>query len=176
MSDNPAISIDKEKRVLDFLGSHGIAVDICRHPPVYTCEEAEALVPDLPGRSTKNLFLRDRSGHRHFLVVTDPDMRVDLRALAESLDVSRLMFASPDRLKRLLGIDPGSVSMLALMHDTEGKVECIVDENIWGSDVFKCHPMVNTATLLIAKDGLERFLNETGHRARVLELPRRLES
>ncbi len=29
------------------------------HPPVFTCEKASRLLPDLPAAKTKNLFLRD---------------------------------------------------------------------------------------------------------------------
>jgi Ala-tRNA(Pro) deacylase len=40
------------------------------HPPVFTCEEASKLLPDLPAAKTKNLFLRDPKSERLFLVVS----------------------------------------------------------------------------------------------------------
>ena len=50
------------------LDQHQIPYVRVDHPPVYTCEEAERLVPPLPGVHTKNLFLRDSKGRQHFLV------------------------------------------------------------------------------------------------------------
>jgi len=50
-----------------FLAHHGIAAQLFEHPPVMTVEESERLVPRLPARRRKNLFLRDKKGARHFL-------------------------------------------------------------------------------------------------------------
>ena len=38
---------------------------------------------------------------------------------------------------------------------------------------LQCHPLVNTATLALARSALERFLAVTGHNPRVLEVPGR---
>ena len=55
--------------VYDFFSRHGIEYERCEHPAVFTCDEAEQHVPEMDGAKTKNLFLRDRKGTRHFLVV-----------------------------------------------------------------------------------------------------------
>jgi Ala-tRNA(Pro) deacylase len=58
-----------------FLRTHGIQPDRHEHPAVMTVEASERLVPKLPGAKTKNLFLRDKKGRRHFLltwVTTSP--------------------------------------------------------------------------------------------------------
>lgn len=66
------------------------------HAPVFTCEEASKLLPDLPAARTKNLFLRDPKSERLFLVVVPEESRVDLKALARALGVKRLSFGSPN--------------------------------------------------------------------------------
>ena len=53
-----------------FLADHHIEYERHDHPAVYTVEEAERLVPPLPGAKSKNLFLRDKKGLHHFLVNT----------------------------------------------------------------------------------------------------------
>jgi Ala-tRNA(Pro) deacylase len=156
--------------ILEFLANHGIPYRRCDHPPVFTCEEAERLVPDLPGAKTKNLLLRDKRGRRHFLVVVGYEKTVDLGALATQLQVKGLRLASPERLRRFLGLDPGSVTILGLVHDRRGEVELVVDQALWKADAFRCHPLVNTATLVIARPDLERFLEITGHCPRVLQV------
>src|SRR5438034_2779439 len=105
-----------------FLAQHRIDTERHEHPPVMTVEESERLVPKLPGAKTKNLFLRDKKGARHFLVTVRHDLAVDLNLLGTALNAGRLGFASPERLQKRLGITPGSVSLLALINDHAGAV------------------------------------------------------
>ena len=134
-----------------------------------TVEESERLVPRLPGAKTKNLFLRDKKGARHFLVTVPHDMPVDLKALGAELGADRLGFASADRLMRYLGVTPGSVSLLGLMNDTAGAVDFVIDRRLWEAEAVHAHPLVNTATLVIAHAQLERFLAATRHSPRILD-------
>ena len=155
----------------DFLREHGLAPPRHEHPAVMTVEESERLVPPLPGSKTKNLFLRDKKGMRHFLVTVPHDLPVDLNALGAVLAVGRLGFASPERLARHLGITPGSVSLLALCNDTGHAVEFVIDRRLWDAAAVQAHPLVNTATMVLAHADLERFLEATGHAARVIDVP-----
>lgn len=156
-----------------FLADHDIAYQRYDHPPVFTCDEGNRLVPDLPAAKTKNLFLRDRKGQRHFLVVVGYEKRVDLKALSAVLGVSKLGFASPARLERYLGVDPGAVSILGLVNDLDRAVEVIVDQDLWQAQAFRCHPLVNTSTLVISREDVRRFLEITGHAVRTLDVPHR---
>jgi Ala-tRNA(Pro) deacylase len=101
---------------------------------------------------------------------------VDLKALSHVLGVSKLGFASPERLHRYLGVEPGAVSILGLINDVDGDgdVEVIVDEAVWRAAALRCHPLVNTSTLAIPQEGIQRFLEITGHPARVLNVPDRM--
>jgi len=159
--------------IYQFLADHGIEYERHDHPPVFTCEEALRLVPPLPAAKTKNLFLRDRKGRRHFLVAVGYEKAADLKALASLLGVSKLGFASAERLQRYLGVDPGSVSILGVVNDVNQEVEVIVDEGLWSAKAFQSHPLVNTSTLVISRDDLQRFLEITGHPVRVLDVPSR---
>ncbi|MGY3946420.1 aminoacyl-tRNA deacylase [Aeromonas allosaccharophila] len=141
------------------------------HPPVFTCEEASRLLPDLPAAKTKNLFLRDPKSERLFLVVSPEAIRVDLKGLAVMLGVKRLSFGSPERLDAVLGLTPGSVTLLAMVRDSEQAVELVVDEAIWQAEQVQCHPLVNTATLIIRLDDVRRLLTHLGRKATVMRLP-----
>jgi len=155
----------------DFLRQHGIAAVRHEHPAVMTVEESERLVPRLPGAKTKNLFLRDKKGQRHFLVTAPHDKAVRLDALGELLGAGRLSFASPERLQKHLGLLPGAVSLLGLVNDPSGAVEFVIDRSLWEADAVHAHPLVNTATMVVPHADLERFLAATGHLPRVIELP-----
>ena len=157
--------------IYQFLAEHDIEYERHDHPAVFTCEEAERLVPSLPAAKTKNLFVRDRKGRHHFLVVVGYEKVVDLKALSSLLGVNKLGLSSPERLRRYLGVDPGSVTILGLANDLNKEVEIIMDECLWGSRAFRCHPLVNTSTLVISRENIQRFLNATGHMIRILEIP-----
>ena len=159
------------KDIYEFLDSIDVSYERFDHPAVYTVSEAKKLSPEMDGASTKNLFLRDKKGIRHFLVVVPQDKQVDLKELSSILEVSRLSFASPDRLKKYLGIEPGSVSILALLNDPEKTVEVFVDNELWNAEIILCHPLVNTSTLAITRDGIKQFLEKTGHNLMLVEIP-----
>ena len=154
-----------------FLSAHGIAYQRCDHPAVYTVEEAARLVPPLPGAKTKNLFLRDKPGRRHFLVCVPAAKQVDIKALSEAMDANRLSFGSADRLKQHLGVEPGAVTLLAVFNDPMHAVELFVDEDLWQADAFQFHPLVNTATLVLSREAVARFVELTGHRLHRVKVP-----
>jgi Ala-tRNA(Pro) deacylase len=153
---------------LDRLGVAYARVD---HPAVFTVEQSERLVPPMTGARTKNLFLRDKKGARHLLLVAAHDKRVDLKRLGEQLQAKGLGFASDARLGEHLGVTPGAVSILALCNDTAGAVELLVDRDVWAAPTVLAHPLVNTATLAIARADLERFVRHTGHPPQVIDVP-----
>lgn len=154
-----------------YLREHGVRAVRYEHPPVMTVEESERLVPKLPGAKTKNLFLRDHKGRRHFLVTVPHHIAVDLDALGAALGVGRLSFASSERLRKHLGIAPGAVSLLGLANDEVGAVEFVIDRALWDADAVHAHPLVNTATMVVPHADLERFLAVTGHVPRVIDTP-----
>lgn len=144
------------------------------HRAVFTCDEAEGTVPpEVAALHTKNLFVRDQKGRRHWLVVTDCAKQVDLKRLAPLIGGDKLGLASPERLLRYLGVTPGSVTVLGLLNDREREVTLVVDRAVWEASHWRAHPLVNTATLVLSKSGVERFLAATGHEPRVVDVPAR---
>ena len=152
-----------EKEFLTFMDANEFVYQLVDHPAVFTCEEAESHRPDVPAVSTKNLFLCDKKARRFFLAVTSCEKTVKLDTLAAQLGVAHLRFASEKNLERLLGVTRGSVTMMGLVKDNEHIVELWIDAEIWDSEYFLSHPLVNTATLILAKPELERFFALTGH-------------
>lgn len=154
----------------DFLAQHDIAYVQHDHPPVFTCEEERLHVPESGAARTKNLFMRDRRGRRHLLLVTTCAKTVSIEAFAETADADRLSFASAERLKQHLGVEPGAVTVLGLMNDSAHAVELYVDADVWAASSLHAHPLRNDATLVISHDALERFLAATGHKPHVVNL------
>ena len=158
-----------EQEFLDFMDTNGFVYQRVEHPAVFTCAEAELHRPDLPAISTKNLFLCDKKARRFFLVVTSCEKILNLGKLSSQLGVASLRFGSEENLMRLLGVTRGAVTMMSLANDTEHQVELWIDAGIWHGEYFLSHPLVNTATLILAKSQLERFFALTGHTAHFFE-------
>ena len=152
-----------EQDFLAFMDANGFVYERIEHPAVFTCAESELHRPAVPAVSTKNLFLCDKKARRFFLAVTACEKTVKLDALAAQLGVGNVRFASEENLMRLLGVTRGSVTMMGLANDVEHVVELWIDTEIWQSEYFLSHPLVNTATLILTKPELERFFALTGH-------------
>ena len=159
--------------VYALLDSLGIRYERYDHAPVFTCDEADAAVPNHAAVQTKNLFLRDKRGRRHILLVTSCEKAVDIKRFAEQAGADHLSFGSPERLAKYLGVAPGSVTVLGLMHDVAHGVELFVDGDVWRTPAWRCHPLINSVTLILSRGDVERFIAHTGHSARVVELSTR---
>jgi Ala-tRNA(Pro) deacylase len=159
-----------ERQVLEALDALGITYVRHEHPPVATVEEAEKHWAGLKGTHCKNLFLRNYKGNRHYLVIAPVTRGIDLKRLNATLGEDRLSFASPERLKRWLGVEPGSVSPFGLINDATRHVVVVCDETLRSSTELGFHPNVNTATLEIGLADFEKYLASRGNAVRWLEL------
>ena len=158
------------QQLFDRLEALGIAHRTVEHPPVFTVEEAKALRGNLPGHHIKNLFLRNKK-EEMWLVVALEDRAVDLKRLGDVLGAGRLSFGSPDRLRRQLGVEPGSVTPLALINDDSRIVRLALDRGLIEGGPVNAHPLVNTMTTAIATEDLQRFFTATGHVPLWLDFP-----
>jgi Ala-tRNA(Pro) deacylase len=161
--------VETEAQLLELLDAQQMPYQRVEHPPVYTCEEAERLRPRLPAVSTKNLFLRDRQG-AFYLLMTACEKKLDLKRVGRQIGASKLHFASEKMLQELLGLTRGSVTVLGLINDTAHRVQLWIDAEIWQQDRFLCHPLVNTATLVLSKASLERFFEISKHSIHLIDV------
>ncbi|HEY6980474.1 prolyl-tRNA synthetase associated domain-containing protein [Reyranella sp.] len=152
------------------LDTLGLAHRSVEHAPVFTVEEAKAHRGELPGHHIKNLFLRNKK-EQMWLVVALEDRTIDLKSLGEILGAGRLSFGSPDRLRRTLGIEPGSVTPFALINDRERRVTLVLDRALSAGGPINAHPLTNTMTTAISFTDLGRFFDATGHQPRWLDFP-----
>jgi len=157
--------------IADFLEKHAIDYKVYRHAPLNDCSEAERLGIRRSGRQLKNLFLTDNYRRRHFLLLTCPSQQVDLKQLSKQLQVSRLGFASPRRLKQYLAVEPGHVSFLSLLCPEAEQVELLIDAEIWQSELLQAHPADNTETWVLSRKNVEKFFALTHHTPQIISVP-----
>jgi Ala-tRNA(Pro) deacylase len=150
-----------------YLDTLGVAHKTVTHPAVFTVDEARELRGAVAGGHTKNLFLRDKKGAA-FLVVTLENAVIELKSLHRLLGASgRFSFGSAELMGELLGVEPGSVTPFAAINDTTGRVTVVLDAAMMAYDVLNFHPLVNTGTTTISRQGLVEFLEATGHHPRI---------
>jgi Ala-tRNA(Pro) deacylase len=153
----------EEGPVIAALSALGIAFKRHEHPPVASAIAAEEHWSNIDAVHTKNLFLRNQKGTRHYLVILKHLKRADLRSVADQIGDGRLSFASPERLMAHLGVTPGSVSPFGLIHDATHDVRVCLDRDLKLAERIAFHPNINTATLVIAFADFERFLAAQGN-------------
>ena len=149
----------------------GVTVSTVTHPAAFTVEEGERHIGHLPGVHIKNLFLCDAK-KRMWLVVAPSSRRIDLKMLPDLIGAARLSFGSSDRLLRVLGVTPGSVTPFSVINDPDAQVQVILDAWMMDQTLINAHPLINTMTTTISPAELMVFLVACGHAPRVVKLDR----
>lgn len=159
-----------QAELLAMLADLGIEARTRAHPPLRTVAESQALRGEIPGRHTKNLFLKDKKG-RYFLVTVGEDAAVDLKTIHTLIGAAgRVSFGSAEALEEMLGVAPGAVTAFGVVNDRDGRVAAILDEELMRHDFVNAHPLVNTATTTIRPGDLVAFIRATGHEPAILKV------
>ncbi|MFB0566038.1 MAG: prolyl-tRNA synthetase associated domain-containing protein [Candidatus Aminicenantaceae bacterium] len=160
---------ESEQIIYDVLKKLSISYVRYEHPPVFTVEQAEQHWGNIPGSHCKNLFLRNKKGNHHYLIIFEHSKKADLKALANKLGEDKLSFASPERLEKYLGLSTGAVSPFGLINDSKKEVEVIIDQSLKSAGRINFHPNVNTATIGVDFKDFGLFLTSCGNRVRYLQ-------
>ena len=163
--------LPRELRVYDFLDRLGVAYQRVDHAPAETMEDCKAIDGVLGIAMCKNLFLCNRQKTRFYLLLMPADKPFKTKELSAQINAARLSFASGEHMLAYLDIQPGAVSVLGLMNDTENDVTLLVDEDLLQSETIGCHPCVNTSSLLLKTDDvLHTFLPAVRHSFQTVKL------
>ena len=176
--ENTEGRLEKEIRTYDLLDSLGVEYKRVDHEAAMTmeaCEEIDRTLSEGVEKGVaicKNLFLCNRQETDFYLLLIPGDKPFKTKLLSKQIQTSRLSFASPDHMKEYLDIEPGSVSVMGLMNDTENHVQLVIDREVLEDEYLGCHPCINTSSLkLKTKEVLERFLPAVHHEALIVDLP-----
>ena len=164
--------MDPAPPVYAALDALGIRYQRFEHPAVFNAEDASQHWNAIGGTQCKNLFLRNKKGDRHYLVILEISKRADLKDLVKLVGDDRLSFGSPERLMAKLGLTPGSVSPFGLLNDGDGSVRVLMDADLKGAERLIFHPNINTASVVVSWADLEKFLATRSNVVRVISLPK----
>ena len=174
----------KTAATLEWLDAQGITYQVHYHPPLPTIQEALAYWKDIDSVHCKNLFFRNHKGNRHYLVSFECHKDLDIHALEHMLHQGKLSFASPERMERCLGLSPGSVSALGLIHDIDiastadskelfengHRVKYFIDRELQTAPRVSFHPCDNTASVVLTNEMFLKFLSIWGGEVEWLEV------
>lgn len=144
--------------LLSFLSSRGLVYQYYEHSPTMSVAESERIAKDVPGAHSKNLFLTDKAS-RHYLVCVEAQERLPINQFRKLIWAKDMTFWTPDAMQDILGLQPWSVSIFWLIHDTKQHLEVFISEKLWSASSVGWHPNRNDATLVISHDTLEKYLS-----------------
>lgn len=157
--------------LLAHLKSNGIEYKLTEHEPVLTVEQANKFWAEIEGVHCKNLFLRDKRGKQHYLVVAEKDKAVSIQKLNEILgNNEKLSFGSERRLTKYLKLVQGAVSPFGVLNDTSNHVIVLIENGLKNARTINFHPNVNTATLSLSFMDFEKFLKLSNNSYRYISL------
>lgn len=165
--------LEKEIRAYDFLDRLKVPFKRVDHEAAMTMEVCVDIDRALQATLCKNLFLCNRQETQFYLLMMPGDKKFKTKDISSQLGVARLSFANEKYMDELLGLSPGSVTVLGLINDNQGKVKLVIDEEVLQDEEIGCHPCVNTSSIKIkTKDLLETVIPAMNHEPRVVRLPR----
>ena len=163
--------LEKERRSYDLLDSLEIEYDRIDHEPAMTMEVCEEIDRALGATICKNLFLCNRQQTDFYLLMMPGDKPFKTKDLSSQIGSSRLSFGSPEYMEQLVDITPGSLSILGLMNDKEGRVRLLIDKDVLSGEYIGCHPCINTSSLRIkTSDMVEKLIPALRHTPTLVEL------
>ncbi len=139
------------------------------HPAAETMELCRGIGEEYGASHCKNLFLTNKRGDDFFLLLMDAEKPYRTSDVSKKLGSTRLSFASPEQLKTVLGLCPGSVSVMGLVNGCakeaydRGSLHIAIDKSLLSRERICVHPNVNTASLIICVKDIERLLAALGY-------------
>lgn len=169
--ENTDDRLEKEVRVYDLLDSLEIEYQRVDHEAAMTMEVCEDIDRALEATICKNLFLCNRQETDFYLLMIAGDKKFKTKDLSAQIHSARLSFAKEEYMERFLDITPGSVSVMGLMNDKEGRVKLLMDEDVLKAEYIGCHPCINTSSLRIrTRDMMERVIPAMNHEPQIVHL------
>lgn len=151
------------EEILELLDNKRTEYKMIKHKRVYTIEEIKDINLEKVGLIPKNIFLRNANGKFHYLVTCHPNKKVDIKKLAKDLGSTRLSFGSPERLKKYLNVEKGSVSPLGFIYDKNSDVIFVFDKELVNKTIG-VHPNRNDYTIFIRFNDLIKLIEEHGNK------------
>lgn len=155
------------EEVISFLEKNKIIFKEFFHQPTHKVSDSINIKNEKMGLMTKSLFLEDENSQL-YLISLVAEKRLDIKKLKSVLNIKKLKFVSPERMKKEINVSPGNVSIFSIINSDN--ILLIVDKDLFNSSYAGFHPNENSSTLRLDKENLERFYNLVKNKKMILDL------
>ena len=161
-----------QEKAYQALSTLGVAFERVDNSPAASMEDCHVIGEKLNTEVVKNIFLCNRQQTVFYLLIMPGTKPFKTKYLSAQIGSSRLSFAGAADMERLLGVTPGSVSVLGLKNDKAHAVQLLVDRELLEEKDFGCHPCKNTSSLRFSTQQLrEKLLPALEHEPIYVNLP-----
>lgn len=134
--------------------------------PVEAMEECTEISEKLGAEIRKTIVLCNRKKTLFYLVVLPADKHFDTKTFCAKLGAPRVSFASAETMEAMLGVSPGSATVMSVLNDPDRAVQVVIDKEVADAEWFACNPGANTTHIRLKTDQLLKvFLPHENHRA-----------
>lgn len=163
---------EKELRCYELLDSLGMEYYRADHEHADTIEVCHEVEKVVGSEICKNLFLTNRQQTEFYLLMMPGDKPFKTKILSKEIGTARLSFGTPEHMEMLLGLSPGSVTVLGLMNDRENRVKLLIDRDLLKDRWISGHPCISTSTIKMkTAEVTEKLLPALGHEPQYVDLP-----
>ena len=129
-----------------------------------TMEDCIQIDERLNMKTVKTLFLANRQQTSFYLFVTPGDKPFRTKDFSSALGISRVSFATPEKLLEMMGTKVGAATVFGLLLDSASDVQLVFDREVLSQQWYGCTDGTTTGYMKLAtKDVVEKLIPHTGH-------------
>lgn len=159
------------KMTYEALKELGIPFERVENDPAITMEDCELIDQRLDMKTVKTLFLANRQCTSFYLFVTPGDKPFRTKDFSSALGISRVSFAAPEKLLKIMGTEVGATTVFSLLLDSAEDVQLVIDSQVIQSDTYGCTDGTTTGYMKLSTDDvINKLIPHTGHRYTVIDV------
>jgi len=160
-----------EENVYTKLNELNIQFDRVDNDTVEAMEECVEISNKLGAEIRKTIIVCNEKKTQFYLVVLPAEKRFDSKLFRDKMGCSRVSFAKAEDMQEILGVVPGSATIMSVINDKDNIVKVAIDKEVADSEFFACNTGENTRHIKIkTSDLLNVFLPNVNHEPTIIEL------
>ncbi len=136
-----------------------------------TMEDCIQIDERLNMKTVKTLFVTNRQQTDFYLFVTPGDKPFRTKDFSFALGISRVSFATPEKLLEIMGTKVGAATVFGLLQDSARDVRLVFDRQVLQSEWYGCTDTTTTGYMKIpTRDVIEKLVPYTNHTYTVIDV------